>query len=328
MRRGSPADQPGRSGARLPAALLAAALVCASPTARAFADEAVAGRPDAPGESGAAATRISLTIWNDSTTGGINGIGMLWGARNLDGNDVGFTHGMTLSVERTDAGGLSSTATVSSKLYLRQIGESSLVEELEEVPVWCTEEDIVSLTLDTRRRRLPFYFRLGGGFLSLNKGANPLGSLRQQLEFHSIVHTSDLAHYNYYDDGWDALGFFVHAAAGIQRTWEPAGAVRITGSAELALEPNTLYEASQVLQRLEGTVAFPAGRVLLEALVGADTALHPEGVEYLPRIALSASLGRWSLASAVGYPRGELRNHARYNDDKDAIATLTLTLML
>jgi hypothetical protein len=292
-----------------------AALLCSLLAGRAFAEDA-------------AATRISLAILNDSTSASLNGIGMLWGAENLDGNDLGFTHGMTCSVERTDSGGLTRTATVSSKLYTRSIGDPSLIDDGEEIPVFLTEEDIVSIALDNRRRRLPFYYRFGGGFLSANKGANPLGSLRQQLEFHSIFHTSDLARYDYFHDGWNALGFFVHTAGGVQGSWDFAGGVRVSAAAELALEPNTLYEASQVLQRLEGTVARSFGRVLVEAALGADSALHPGGLEILPRIALKATLGRWSLSSAVSYPQGELRNHVRYNDDQDPIATTTLTLTL
>lgn len=293
-----------------------------------------AGEPAAGGAARPAAvgarprTRVSLITWNDHTTASYNAAALAWGERGLDGNDLGFTYGVGVAVERTFADGLTWTFAGSSKLYLRPTGAPPSDPGSGRMPVWYTEEDEASLSLDSRARGLPRYWRIGGGIFVDNKGTNLFGSLRQQQEFHEIFRSASLNHYEYHDAGGRARGMFGLAAVGVQGERVLGRGVRVSGLAELCAAQYTQWSASQAVQSVEGRVGIPLGRVLLEAALRNETTLHPHGVAYQPGLTLALTLGRWSLASTVALPRGELPNHVRYNDDRDPIATLALSVLL
>jgi hypothetical protein len=269
-------------------------------------------------------TRISVVTWNDHTTASYNGVSLAWGAKDIDGNDVGYTYGFGAMVERTRADGLTWTGLASSKLYLRETGDPPSAEG--SVPVWYTEEDEVSLAADTRARGLPWYWRLGGGFFFDNKERNFLGSLRQQQQFHEFFRSRHLNQYQYRNPGGEPSGLFVIAGVGAQAAGRVGAKATASGSVEISAQPNTHADASLLVQAAEARIAAPWGPVLLEAALRGEATLHDGGVGVAPELMLALSYGRWSLASAIALPRGELPNHVRYNDDQDPIATLTLSV--
>lgn len=267
-------------------------------------------------------TVCRVTLFNDSLNAGIGAVAGLFGYDNVDGNDEGYTHGLELAVERLSTTGVTGVWALGSRLYTRRTNKPAPGDAGEDVPVWFTEEESLSYVADTRRRRGHSFVEYGGGVIYDAKTYTSVGATGQQQWFHQL---GDQTSYRYENDDRSAWGVFIHAGYGLQGTW-PLGdsGTAAAAHARVAVEPNTVAGAS--LLSLDGAVVLSHanGKMKISATVALEAVLHPEGIGYSPAVELAYERRGWGIRSAVAFPRGELRNHVRYNDDHDPITTLSI----
>ncbi len=193
------------------------------------------------------------------------------------------------------------------------------------MPIWFTEEETLSYIADTRRRRDYSFIEYGVGVLDNVKTFVSVGASGQQEWFHQRVNTSSQTTYRYQNDGRAAWGVFVHAGYGLQGAWplDDSGTA-ISTHARIALEPNTMTEASQLLLAGAASLSRANGAMKVSATLAVDAVWHPEGIGYSPAVELAYERRGWGIHSSVAFPSGSLRNQVRYNDDHDPISSLSV----
>jgi hypothetical protein len=279
----------------------------------------------APDPSMVPGTICRLTLFNDSLNAGIGIVAALFGYDEMDGNDEGYTHGLELAVEQLSKTGVTGVWALGSRLYLRRDLERADGDSRADVPVWFTEEESLSYVADTRRRGERSFIEYGAGVIYDSRTYTPVGASGQQEWFHRNFNSSNQTTYRYEDDGQAAGGVFVHAGYGLQGEWPLDGSgTAAAAHARVAVEPNTMIEASQLILAGAASLSRANGKMKVAASVGIEAVLHPEGLGYSPSVELSYERRGWGIRSLVAFPRGELRNHVLYNDDHDPISSLSL----
>lgn len=292
----------------------------AATTALAAVDGVPAADPAA-----ATGTTIRLALFNDSLNLGIGAVAALFGYDEMDGNDEGYTHGAELAVQTLAENGDTTTWALGTRLYLRRQRPAAEGDSREDVPVWATEEESLSYRVDTRRRGGRWFVEYGGGALYDGKAATAIGASGQQRWFHRYFNTSHQTTYRIEDDGHAGWGVFVRGGYGIQGQWRFADSGTVlSAQALLAAEPNTMTEASQLILGTTAALGHATATTKVSLSAAVATVVHPGGVGYTPSVELAYERRTWGICSAVAFPRGRLRNHTRYNDDRDPISGLSL----
>jgi hypothetical protein len=276
----------------------------------------------------APSTIYRLTLFNDNLYLGIGAVAVLIEYDKMNGNDFGYTHGMELAVERLSTSGVTGTWSLSSRLYSRREHDPVPGDTPGEVRVWFTEEEVFSYIADTRKQARVYFLEYGGGLLYDGKTLTAPGASGQQRLFHQAFHTSSQRTYRYLDDGDAAGGGFLHIGFGLQKRWRLGASVDATATVRVAAEPNTFTAASQVFQECGASLRYATRATTWSASAVVETVLHPEGIAVSPSFELAFERRGWGISSAVTLPRGDLRNHVRYNDDRDPIANLSVFIRI
>lgn len=279
----------------------------------------------APDPGAVPGTSLRLTLFNDSLNLGVGVVAALFGYDRMDGDDEGYTHGAELSLESLSGNGDTHTWALGSRLFIRRQHEPVDGAGREEVPIWFTEEESLSYTVDTRRRGGRSFVEYGVGALYEGKTTTAAGASGQQRWFHRNFNTSNQTTYRYEDDGKAAWGVFVHGGYGLQGQW-PLGDSGAAASAlaRFALEPNTLADASQLILAGAASLSQASAASKVALALGVEAAVHPGGLGYRPSVELAYERRGWGIRSSVAFPRGDLRNHTRYDDDRDPISSLSV----
>lgn len=128
-------------------------------------------------------------IWDND-----NSYWSLIGADSLNGDDVGFTHGLEIGLQKKNfiTPGMVISANYRSRLYTRRVDTptSDIPEGMS--PQFFSEENVLRLMLESPSVRIGFfdaYIKGGGGFVEVTSkdSGNLLHATKQQRSFHHLL---------------------------------------------------------------------------------------------------------------------------------------------
>ncbi|MBC7691698.1 MAG: hypothetical protein H7222_07995 [Methylotenera sp.] len=238
--------------------------------------------------------------------------------------DDGYTHALDIEVSKTSAKGITYTLHLGSALYTMADGRPSYNdgEGHETIPIFFTEQNVLSFLADNEKSALnsgkkdALLWKAGAGIQILNSDhINAWAASGQQQTYHKLAKNVPGIHQYIYDQ--DGMGIresaFLDLAVGLTHQIGQKGncQFRVTGTVEPKIF-STLAN-SDIATRVSLDAYKVKPKNTLSMKLGADTVVHPEGVEFAPMVVLGYERKRWGISTSVRFPTGTLQNNVNYN---------------